>query len=93
MVLYKSITQSLMRRFDLSNEGRRAPSRPKTRSYSRRISLLSSRTNFNSTDGFSPIGNLIFNRSGNLYGTTDGGGTSGDGKFGYGYGVVFEVTP
>jgi uncharacterized repeat protein (TIGR03803 family) len=46
---------------------------------------------FNSTDGFAPTGILILDSAGNLYGTTDGGGNGY--PFGYGYGVVFEVTP
>jgi uncharacterized repeat protein (TIGR03803 family) len=38
------------------------------------------------TDGFSPDDGLIFDPSGNLYGTTQGGGT-------FGVGTVFELTP
>jgi uncharacterized repeat protein (TIGR03803 family) len=38
------------------------------------------------TDGNMPIGGVIFDTSGNLYGTTSGGGASGNG-------VVFELTP
>jgi uncharacterized repeat protein (TIGR03803 family) len=42
--------------------------------------------NNNGTDGYSPYANLIFDGSGNLYGTTEqGGGRNG--------GVVFELTP
>jgi uncharacterized repeat protein (TIGR03803 family) len=41
---------------------------------------------FNGTDGLGPYGNLIFDAAGNLYGTTDEGGT-------YGSGTVFEITP
>jgi uncharacterized repeat protein (TIGR03803 family) len=37
-------------------------------------------------DGSVPDGGLIFDTSGNLYGTTDSGGT-------YGYGTVFEIVP
>jgi uncharacterized repeat protein (TIGR03803 family) len=37
-------------------------------------------------DGGGPTGNLIFDKEGNLYGTTSGGGT-------YGYGVVFKLSP
>ena len=37
-------------------------------------------------DGSEPTGSLIFDGSGNLYGTTDGGGR-------FGYGTVFEITP
>jgi uncharacterized repeat protein (TIGR03803 family) len=40
---------------------------------------------FNQTDGEAPW-NVILDASGNLYGTTENGGT-------YGYGTVFEVTP
>jgi uncharacterized repeat protein (TIGR03803 family) len=42
--------------------------------------------NFAGTDGSFPWGTLIFDASGNLYGTTQTGGT-------YGYGTVFEMTP
>jgi len=38
------------------------------------------------TDGSNPIGGLIFDAAGNLYGTTNFGGTSG-------WGTVFELTP
>ena len=38
------------------------------------------------TDGFGPDSNLIFDSSGNLYGTTGGGGA-------YGLGIAFELTP
>jgi len=41
---------------------------------------------FNGPDGASPSDNLILDSAGNLYGTTSGGGLSGNG-------VVFEVTP
>jgi len=37
-------------------------------------------------DGANPLSNLIFDSSGNLYGTTDGGGTSF-------FGTVFELSP
>src|SRR5882672_4513191 len=37
-------------------------------------------------DGFAPEGPLIFDKAGNLYGTTAGGGT-------FGWGTVFELTP
>jgi len=43
--------------------------------------------NFNWSDGGGPFSSLILDSGGNLYGTTSGGGS------GYGYGVVFEVTP
>jgi len=38
------------------------------------------------TDGFNPVGGLIFDAAGNLYSTTFYGGT-------YGYGTVFELSP
>jgi uncharacterized repeat protein (TIGR03803 family) len=44
---------------------------------------------FNETDGEFPVGGLIWDNAGNLYGTTSRGGTGGE----YGNGVVFEVTP
>jgi hypothetical protein len=37
------------------------------------------------TDGGTPVAGLVFDSSGNLYGTTNGGGS--------GHGVVFELTP
>jgi len=42
--------------------------------------------NNNGSDGYLPLGSLILDDAGNLYGTTDEGGTTG-------YGTVFEVTP
>ncbi len=42
--------------------------------------------NFNGTDGSAPLGSLILDSAGNLYGTTSEGGANGNG-------VVFEVTP
>lgn len=39
-----------------------------------------------STDGIEPIGGVIFDGSGNLYGTTYGGGS-------HTWGIVYEVTP
>jgi uncharacterized repeat protein (TIGR03803 family) len=38
------------------------------------------------TDGANPISNVVFDTSGNLYGTTSAGGA-------YGHGVIFEITP
>ena len=46
--------------------------------------------NFNGTDGFGPSG-LVFDESGNLYGTTSGGGTGT--TCGQGCGTVFELSP
>ena len=40
----------------------------------------------NGTDGADPYAGLIFDAAGNLYGTTDEGGT-------YNHGTVFELTP
>jgi uncharacterized repeat protein (TIGR03803 family) len=39
---------------------------------------------FNATDGNGPVGGLVFDRAGNLYGTTQGGGATGAG-------VVYEL--
>ena len=41
---------------------------------------------FNYSDGIGPIAGLLFDASGNLYGTTTAGGA-------YGFGTVFELTP
>jgi uncharacterized repeat protein (TIGR03803 family) len=41
---------------------------------------------FTGKDGISPSGNLLFDRTGSLYGTTSGGGQ-------YGRGAVFEMAP
>jgi uncharacterized repeat protein (TIGR03803 family) len=43
--------------------------------------------NFNGLNGSKPVGSLIFDSGGNLYGTTLNGGASGF------YGTVFELTP
>jgi uncharacterized repeat protein (TIGR03803 family) len=50
--------------------------------------------NYNGRDGYYPFGNLIFDASGNLYGTTTYGGSGqcSDGEPG-GCGTVFELTP
>jgi uncharacterized repeat protein (TIGR03803 family) len=45
----------------------------------------------NSNDGFSPMGDLIVDAKGNLYGTTKQGGSNG--KSYYGAGTVFELSP
>jgi uncharacterized repeat protein (TIGR03803 family) len=42
--------------------------------------------NDNGTDGYAPLAGLTLDASGNLYGTTYGGGTNT-------YGAVFEITP
>ncbi|MGA8763788.1 MAG: choice-of-anchor tandem repeat GloVer-containing protein [Candidatus Sulfotelmatobacter sp.] len=44
------------------------------------------------TDGINPFGNLIFDSVGNLYGTTQYGGTGCPGSF-YGCGTVYELSP
>jgi uncharacterized repeat protein (TIGR03803 family) len=41
---------------------------------------------FTGSDGAYPLGGVILDRTGNLYGTTSSGGT-------HGAGVVFEITP
>ncbi len=41
---------------------------------------------FNGSNGASPLGGVIFDSAGNLYGTTEEGGA-------YGYGTVFEMSP
>lgn len=47
------------------------------------------------SDGGYPIGDLVFDPSGNLYGVTDCGGSTGNcaQQHNSGYGVVFKVTP
>jgi uncharacterized repeat protein (TIGR03803 family) len=47
---------------------------------------------FNGKDGADPVGRLIFDAVGNLYGTTYVGG-SGSGCPSYGCGTVFQLTP
>src|SRR5664279_2548239 len=42
--------------------------------------------NGNGTDGYAPYSGLVFDAAGNLYGTTEVGGT-------FNYGAVFELTP
>lgn len=41
---------------------------------------------FNATDGKAPVGGLVFDQAGNLYGTTEWGGSGGGG-------TVFELSP
>ena len=48
---------------------------------------------FNGKDGSSVYGGLIFDASGNLYGTTLDGGASGTGCGGSGCGTVFQLQP
>jgi uncharacterized repeat protein (TIGR03803 family) len=51
---------------------------------------------FNGTDGAEPTSEVVFDRAGNLYGTTFGGGGNGDAICLYEYngcGTVFELTP
>jgi uncharacterized repeat protein (TIGR03803 family) len=48
--------------------------------------------NFNGQDGRLPQAGLIFDAAGNLYGTTEGGGT-GSNCGAFGCGTVFELTP
>jgi len=43
------------------------------------------------TDGLEPLGNLVFDGSGNLYGTTEYGGNGCEGF--YGCGTVYELSP
>jgi hypothetical protein len=47
---------------------------------------------FDYSDGAYPYGNLIFDAAGNLYGTAASGGNLND-CYGFGCGVVFEITP
>ncbi len=48
---------------------------------------------FNYNDGYGPLSGLIFDTSGNLYGTTSLGGRYGSNCGGYGCGNIFELTP
>jgi uncharacterized repeat protein (TIGR03803 family) len=44
------------------------------------------------SDGFAPFAGVVFDSAGNLYGTTERGGTAGLGVI-TGFGVVFELSP
>jgi uncharacterized repeat protein (TIGR03803 family) len=48
---------------------------------------------FDGSDGSYANGPVVFDASGNLYGTTYGGGNTGQGCNEYGCGVVWEITP
>ena len=48
--------------------------------------------NDNGEDGYAPYASVIFDKAGNLYGTTALGGASGTGCGGQGCGTVFELT-
>ncbi len=49
---------------------------------------------FNGNDGSNPIGSMIFDSAGNLYGTTAWGGNAAcDDEYHVGCGTVFELTP
>src|ERR1035437_9710056 len=48
--------------------------------------VLSALVTFSGPNGWNPEGNLVFDSTGNLYGITNQGGTSG-------YGTVFKLTP
>jgi uncharacterized repeat protein (TIGR03803 family) len=54
---------------------------PQSRTYKEKVLW-----NFSGTDGNVPGGNLVLDKAGNLYGTTESGGTRSAG-------VVFKVTP
>jgi hypothetical protein len=47
---------------------------------------------FNGSEGNAPVGGVVFDASGNMYGTTSEGGTSSQGCNG-GCGTVWEITP
>jgi hypothetical protein len=44
-------------------------------------------------DGASPVGGLVRDRAGNLYGTTGDGGALGCGAYSNGCGTVFKLVP
>lgn len=47
----------------------------------------------NGEDGFDPFSGVIFDSTGNLYGTTNSGGADDSGCNGYGCGTVYELSP
>jgi uncharacterized repeat protein (TIGR03803 family) len=49
--------------------------------------------NYNSSEGHSPIGGLVMDAAGNLYGTTYNGGAGGGFCQGAGCGTVYELSP
>jgi len=48
---------------------------------------------FNEKDGYDPVGSLVLDNKGNIYGTTGYGGDPGCSDYGAGCGLVFELTP
>jgi uncharacterized repeat protein (TIGR03803 family) len=46
-----------------------------------------------SNDGAEPVSNLVFDKAGNMYGTTEWGGTGTNDQCGAGCGTVFELSP
>jgi uncharacterized repeat protein (TIGR03803 family) len=48
---------------------------------------------FKGSDGWQPLGNLIFDKKGNLYGTTSQGGGYNRNCYEYSCGTVFELSP
>jgi uncharacterized repeat protein (TIGR03803 family) len=65
---------------------RRSPFRPSPEALETRITLsLTTLASFNGTNGAAPDGALVRDCSGNMYGTTSGGGASSNG-------TVFELT-
>jgi uncharacterized repeat protein (TIGR03803 family) len=63
-----------------------------TRAVAQQETLLHS-FNDNGTDGFYPVAGLIFDAAGNLYGTTERGGSGTCPAEKYGCGTVFELSP
>lgn len=52
------------------------------------ITVLHNFDNTDTTDGFQPLGGVVFDTNGNLYGTTTNGAAGGPTQ----YGVLFEIT-